>query len=299
MKNSSAFTLIELIIVIVVIGILAVFGTNIYLDTYETYTMSSRTNKMQNETELALAQINNRLQNRIKESVIAYDPITTNFVSLQLGGVQYEVLEWVGYDIDSFLGGNNNTSTDWSGFADLTASGANNVLRSPGSNFTNLQASVSRLSNGVVNLNSIAAPNSIVTFIQDIPSSSSFGWHGAATTNIHPVVRINNTDLNTTGGWVGVGKRMVEQYYYSWTAYALVPNVPNQGDLSLYYNFRPWNGDTYLNGQRATIAENVSAFRFRQDGTAIQLQLCLDDSDLSQALDDNGGFAFCKEITIF
>lgn len=304
----SAFTLIELVIVIVVIGILSVFGTNIYIQTYETYIMSSTINKMQNNTELALAQIKNRLTYRVKESVIAYDPTgtaagTNFYVSLAQAGSDYSVLEWVGYDLDSYLGGDNNTSPDWSGFADVAGSLAiGTQVSTPGSNVTRLRNSIRRLSDNTVDINVAGAPSAAIFFIDQVPSASGFNWqNGGTLTNVFPIFRFNNTQFNTSaaGGWSGT--RIAEQYQLSWTAYALVPNDPNQGDLSLYYNYRPWDGDTYRDAgvSRSLIAENVSAFRFRQDGTAMQVQLCLDDNNITGQLSGDKGFAFCKEITIF
>lgn len=304
--SKSAFTLIEMIIVIVVVGILAIFGTNIYITTYENYTMSSTVNKMQNHTELALAQIKNRLQYRIKESVIAFDPTgtalgTNGYVSLEQAGSDYSVLEWVGYDIDSFLGGDNNTTPDWNGFVDVAASKAAGIVTSPGSNFLRASNSIARLSNGVVNFPIMGAPSVIITFANDVPSARSFNWENGGTlaNEVHPVSVASATTLNRTGGWVG--QTVVEQYELSWTAYALVPNDPTTGDLSLYYNYRPWDGDTYqdVGVSHSLLAQHVSAFRFRQDGTAMQVQLCLDDDNITQKLSGQEGFAFCKEITIF
>lgn len=304
--RKSAFTLIEMIIVITAVGILSVFGSNIYFNTYENYLMTSSINKIQNRTELALEQIKNRLQNRIKNSVIAYDyngtaPGLDGYVPLSQAGIEYDVLEWVGYDYDSYLGGNSVTSPDWSGFVDIDNSVALGRVESPGSNFTNLAASISRLSDSRVNFNTTAAPNVIITFFDQPGGARDFGWQNAGTVNneVHPVARFSNTQLSRAGGWSG--QLIKEQYQLSWTAYALVPDKPNKGDLTLYYNYQPWNGETYRDAgvESSLLAENISAFRFRQDGTAMQVQLCLDDNNLTRNLTGREGFAFCKEITIF
>jgi len=300
--KKQAFTLIEMIFVIIIIGILSIFGTNMYISTYETYLKSSTLNKIQNQTEIALAQIKNRLQYRIKSSAIAFDPSSTAlgasfYVPLGQADVNYSVLEWVGYDIDSFLGGDNNVNPDWSGFCDIDASTAAGTFTSPGSRFDRAANSIGRMSNGTVNLAVAGANNPAVIFINDVPSARSFGWENNLTTlsNVHPVASTGLTTFATAGGWPG--KTVVEQYKLSWTAYALAPEGRN---LFLYYNYRPWDGGIYdVNGSKSLLAENVTAFRFRQDGTALQIQLCVDDNNLTRNLYGEEGFAFCKEITIF
>lgn len=306
MIRKKAFTLIELIIVISAVGILAVFGSNIYFQTYENYLMSSTINKMQNQSELVLAQIKNRLQNRIKDSVIAYDPTGTapglnGYVSLAQAGTAYSVLEWVGYDYDSMLGGNGTTDLDWSGFVDITNSISTGNVISPGSDFTSLAASVLRLSDSKVDLTTSTAPFPIITFIDNLPGATAFKWQnaGSLANEVHRVSLASSTALNRNGGWSS--QSIAEQYQFSWTAYALVPNKPNPGDLTLYYNYRPWDNETYRDASTssALLAEDITAFRFRQDGTAMQIQLCLGDNNLTQNLTGQEGFAFCKEITIF
>ncbi len=81
MRRRKAFTMIELIFVIVVIGIIAKFGVEFLIQAYNGYTFSVVQNKLQTQTETALEQITNRLQYRIKSSIIVRDNDNNNSVT--------------------------------------------------------------------------------------------------------------------------------------------------------------------------------------------------------------------------
>lgn len=107
----SAFTMIELIFVIIIMGILAKFGVELFQQTYEGYARSLYINELQSKSASAVQTLANRLTYRIKDSINSTS-ITINTVT------------WTGMDID---GWRNNA---WSGIIDLDASNAA-VLSSP------------------------------------------------------------------------------------------------------------------------------------------------------------------------
>jgi prepilin-type N-terminal cleavage/methylation domain-containing protein len=67
------------------------------------------------------------------------------------------------------------------------------------------------------------------------------------------------------------------------------------GQLWLYYNFQPWLGETYMDGNKTLLMQNVATFRYIALGSLIKVQLCISDANLSGI----GGYAVCKEKTIF
>lgn len=69
----------------------------------------------------------------------------------------------------------------------------------------------------------------------------------------------------------------------------------NDGNLTLYYNYRPWLGETYLNGDSAVIMQGVNTFQFKAVGDLLKVQLCVSDSNIS----GDEGYSICKEKTIF
>ena len=73
----KAFTLIELIFVIAIIGIMSGMGAEIIMKMYDTYFESRTQNEIQAKTQLALDQISARLTYRIKPSVIVSQNVNT------------------------------------------------------------------------------------------------------------------------------------------------------------------------------------------------------------------------------
>ena len=66
-----AFTLLELVVVIVVLGIIAMMSFNAIINIYSNYFQTRTVNELETQTEIALEQISKRLEHRIKPSVIA------------------------------------------------------------------------------------------------------------------------------------------------------------------------------------------------------------------------------------
>ena len=121
-KNHLAFTMIELIFVILVLGIVAAIGSSIIAKIYESYIYSRSINELQSKTELALTQISKFLSFRIKGSTIARID-DNNITSLLNADGHYKILEWIGYDNEGFEG--NGSNPGWSGFVDLSSNETN------------------------------------------------------------------------------------------------------------------------------------------------------------------------------
>ena len=93
MLKKSAFTMIELVMVIVVMGIVASIGSDIIVNLYENYVKTRAINKLQSQSELVLDQIAKRLESRVKDSVIARDKDSfLNYVTLTDANDTYEIL---------------------------------------------------------------------------------------------------------------------------------------------------------------------------------------------------------------
>ena len=93
-----AFTMIELIVVIMIFGIIVMIGSDIFVDIYDNYILVRTTNSLQTRTELALEQIARRLQYRIKDSTIARrDSNLSDYLFLADANESYRILEWIGY----------------------------------------------------------------------------------------------------------------------------------------------------------------------------------------------------------
>lgn len=294
MKNRFAFTMIELIFVIVIMGILAKFGVEFLAQAYNNFFLSKINNTLQSQSASAVETIASRLQFRIKDSIIARDVTQPDLSYEALSGSTLDdnatVLEWVASDIDGFRG---NKWPLWSGIIDLDASTAT-LLNSPGTDTATLDAQIQILShNSGTSIN-----NSAIYFIGSDNDITRYGWDGALTDHntsvMHPINSTGNID-EFASGIVGVdfnGTDIYEYYQLAWTAYAVEHNATSR-DLTLYYDYQPWEGESYTSGQEALIMQNVSTFRFKAIGSVVKIQVCVD------ANITDGGYSICKEKTIF
>ena len=322
MKKHPAFTMIELVMVIVVFGIVASIGAEIVAKLYENYLRTRAINRLESQTEIVLEQIAKRLQYRIKDSVRASNDNGVNWVALSSAVPGYNIIEWIGVSNESFLGEHNGTSVvpGWSGFIDMSdvnTSHASRTLSSPGSRLDFTNDIIKALTNNSVSLDATAGAKRPALFFKGPkPGTFSSYYENATTIANNPYARrvrcvnsncatnltilqlnsnVANDDLIDYDG-DGSGD-LFEQYYLSHTAYALVP-VGNANDfnLTLHYNYQPWEGENYaVNGTSSILAQNVSTFRILQIGDTIRIKLCIHDNNQSGNFD----FSACKEKAIF
>ncbi len=317
--KKRAFTLIEIVMVIVVLGIVAMIGTNIITHMYEGYIRSRVINKLQADSEQILDQISKRLQYRIKDSVVA--SIDGNLLSYKKLSdptitTNYNVLEWIGYDNEGMIGewvsaGGINRFAGWSGFIDLdNASTDSSAFVTSGSRLDKTKIDIYNLSYDGVDLNAKGSGAAIIFKCSHDNSVASYGYTGAFPSSVYPVHIKTNTELAFDTPLASVD--YCEHYYLAWSAYAIVPenvtdakdasgntlkdssgNKIKDFDLYLYYNYQPWQGERYssANTKKALIANHVSTFRFIQVGTTIRVKLCLRDA--------NTNYGFCKERAVY
>ena len=224
MQVRRAFTMLEAIFVIVIMGIIAKFGVEFFIKAYDSYIFSNVQNRLETQTGTALEEIANRLQYRIKPSVIVRDntnPLGSwrSLADAQNNGVE-TILEWVGYDIDGFRG---NGNPYWSGFIDLDDPAHTTTdLISPMTNTNDINTSINVLSNGTANVESSA-----IFFTGSNTDINGYGWGGAINDQnhtAHPIKSITTgpTTLIAKTGTTFSGEDVYEYYKLAWTAYALV-----------------------------------------------------------------------------
>ena len=294
MKNRLAFTMIELIFVIVVMGIIGKFGTEFLAQAYNNFIYSSINNSLQAKSEMAVQSIASRLQYRIKDSVIARQS-DANFTALSgVSSDGYHILEWVGYDIDGFRG---TTQPYWNGVIDLKHKDINSTyLVSPATNTTAINELIQTLSYGDSDIN-----DSALYFIGSNSNiQTGYGWDANLSDIdtqkgvMHPIRSDANssvfipTDSNGTDNNFN-GIDVYEYYQLAWTAYAV---EIKDGNLTLYYDYQPWKGEQYNDGKSALIMQNVSTFEFMSAGSVMKIQVCV-KTDLVE------DYSLCKEKTIF
>jgi len=301
----KAFTLLELVVVIVVLGIIAMMSFNAIMNIYSNYFQTRTVNELETQTEIALEQISKRLEHRIKPSVIARKTDGA-FLALNDSGVnldaKYEILEFIPYayeifnDVISFDANDNvieqgGKAGRYSGYADLAKSSPATGLISPGSNFTTgVVETIKDLTcrdetRDATCVDFTKKDGGVVAIFSDVYYNvqDSFGYKGDITKLDIAKVGVKSTDGNTLEISGFDGKQISEQYHLAYTANAIVPEQsadPKDAangvfDLNLYYDYRPWMGQGYKNGEKATLAKNVTRFVFTEKNGVIVLKLCM------------------------
>jgi len=97
-RSHNAFSMIELIFVILIMGIIAKFGFEYLFQAYNSFIYSKINNQLESDSEYAVEFITSRLSNRIKDSVITRDINNTAIPISQASGNSYNILEWIGLD---------------------------------------------------------------------------------------------------------------------------------------------------------------------------------------------------------
>ncbi|MDH4944562.1 type II secretion system protein [Sulfurimonas sp. C5] len=295
MKKRAAFTMLELIFVIVVMGFLGTYGVEFLARAYSNFIFTKVNDDLQSRSETAVEFIAKRLEFRIKKSSRAINTTagTWNYIHGGISDDNADVLEWIAADDDGFRG---TTFPLWSGVIDLTSS-TNNALVSPGSDFGGVSALISNLSDSTLNDSAIYFIDSKFSF------TNPWGYNGAIANQdetLHPIQTTGVNDTLAPNGSNFSGKEISEYYKLTWTANAVrlenYNNATKMGDLYFYYDYQPWQGEAYTSGKRVLLAEDISAFRFRSAGALIKIQVCA-KSDLLK--DENGEYALCKEKTVF
>ena len=290
-----AFTLLELIIVIVILGIIAMMSFNAIMNIYSNYFQTRTVNELETQTEIALEQISKRLEHRIKPSVIArkpsggFLPLNDSRVNLNSG---YEILEFIPYAYEIFndVPSASNKAGRYSGYADLAKSSPATGLISPGSNFsTEVVETIKDLTckDDTRNATCVDFTNKdggVVAIFSDVyyDVQNSFGYKDNLNLDIAKVgVKSIDGDTLEISGFAN--KQISEQYHLAYTANAIVPEQSTDPkdtangvfDLNLYYDYRPWMGQGYKNGEKATLAKNVTRFVFIEKNGVIVLKLCM------------------------
>ena len=294
-----AFTLLELVVVIVVLGIIAMMSFNAIMNIYSNYFQTRTVNELETQTEITLEQISKRLEHRIKPSVIARKTDGA-FLALNDSGVnlnaEYEILEFIPYAYEIFndVPSGSNKAGRYSGYADLAKSSPATGLISPGSNFSTevvetIKDLTCREDTNATCVDFTKKDGGVVAIFSDVYYNvqDSFGYKGDITKLDIAKVGVKDGQRGINGNTLEISgfanKQISEQYHLAYTANAIVPEQSqsqadkNNGvfDLNLYYDYRPWMGQGYKNGEKATLAKNVTRFVFTEKNGVIVLKLCM------------------------
>jgi len=292
----SGFTLIELIVSIVILAILALGAFK------ATEAIAIRAKKIKVltnlslDTQAAIDQIATLLYDRIPESVIVYKP-NGDFQPLEYSYDEddnYTILEWIGRAREV----ENSCS---SMFIDLsTVSDDRYRFRSLDTNGTK----IAQIIKTKFDLNSDAIyTNRVVNLIYPSRTNdvnTSFGWHGTSSKDSYDLDDINATGDISISSSEDANNSIYAIFYLVDSAYALARgedvnisatcfnylrdnNITLDKDtLFLFYNYRPWRGETFCGDKNTSInkegnvtilMQNVTALEVHQDGVAIRIKI--------------------------
>lgn len=258
----KAFTLVELIFVIVILGILSVMSTELIVNVYKNYVYSKAINELESKVEIALEQINSRLTDRIRHTTIARLPAGAvipaggrAFVPINASTPAHAILEWYGQSSESkfFATGLNVANVNsvvygWSGFLHRFGACSYNAgtrqygscfnpsvgglsinqIRTPATNFTNAANVIGGY--GSTSAAVVFPVNNSVDNYYDIPAGAA----GSDTQSAIPIDLVNSAGdmisflspytIKTAAGADLIDNHGIsERYYVSHSAYALVP----------------------------------------------------------------------------
>ena len=319
----KAFTLVEMVMVIVILGIVGMIGSDIIAKMYQGYIKSKITNDLQQKTELVIEQIVRRFGQRIKDTTIGRHVDVGAMINPNLlvganhnrymklnddniSNITPNVVEWIGYDNESYLGSSNGAGTysrpGWSGFIDTNSTQTTRTqIFTPGSDLNITDNVISSLSGGAVKLTGVAQNPILISKCIDDSDMSKYGWDigGAGGGDKNETIIVRESD-STHFQMANVSRNICEQYYLAWTAYALIPvqnpdpDKSNDYNLTLRYNYQPWYNENYTNGTSQVLAEHISTFRVMQVGDSVRVKVCIHDENTTGTQ-----YTFCKEKAIF
>lgn len=301
-----AFTMIELIFVIVIMAVLAKFGVEFLAQSYNNFINSKINNELQTNSATAVEFVAKRLESRIKASTIAREDDASFTPLRDYSNTTANIIEWVGFDVEGFRG---DKTPYWSGIIDLNDT-TQNIVVSPETNTTQIDGLIRVLSN-----NNSSIDDAAIYFVDPDSLDSNWGWDANGSrfdtqvgvvggeNAIHPI-RANGTlnqfvPVNAAGvdnNFSGV--EAFEFYQLAWSAYAVGiadwNATSNSGTLTLWYDYQPWKGERYsVDAKSSTIMENVSSFRFIARDSLVKIQVCV------KSLLTSEEYSICKEKTIF
>jgi len=292
-QYKKAFSIIEIIFILVILGIVSSISSQIIVQVYENYISQKALYTVTKKTELAVMQIANRLTYRIQGTTISKDLNNPGIVrgvnwirldEIPANDNNYTTIEWIGYDYSSFTADNNKSL--WSGVSDYERASRDSI-DTVGSTLSRVDTIIQRVSGGEVGLTGVGVNRPAVIFSQkDKKYINAVGGEyspecmGMIDNNDRDCIfRVSrNGDSNLTF-LNNKAKIATERYKLAWSAYALVPIRKPNGllDIFLYHNYQPWEGEQYTSvaNNRKVLATNVSVFKFTENGGNIQFKLCI------------------------
>lgn len=276
-KNRNAFTMIELLFVIVILGIVGGIALEVIRQYYENIYRTQEYTKRVAQADQILDQVSKYFENAISSSIVNLDHTENEGICYGppvSGDLNDSTIAFVAPDSDSLRG----TSGSRPGWNEDTLLLSGNRIRALDANYT--------MAGNIIN---VLDPNSLADLTNsavydadsvDVGACVRFGLNGgvAGSAGYHTITASNETNLTlNTDNNATDGKRK----YLLRTGYAF--RVLSNGDFTMYTNFRPWANQRYntaANRKENILAQNVAHFYADYDATDFMNNTNLNDRGL-------------------
>ena len=271
MKKS--FTLIEVIFVTVILSIITLVGIRIVGELYKRDYLVKQISKFEFLSQQTADILSERLYNRIPLTVIGYNPSSHDFKYIgDIGSDDnYTVFEWISDSFDA------KKELNLSGFIDLYDS-KKPILYARDFHKDFIQNVEQNKFDTSKKLEDLTAVIFAGSFDRGEEASlddynNSFGWHGNKHKYVYRIDEINQSGNDANISLKDDANRIYEKFYLVDGAYAIALKRDlnksawkcsnswdnfKKNDLLLFYNYRPWDGDTFCADNNGTPEGNVT-----------------------------------------
>ena len=298
-KNRNAFSMIELLFVIVILGIVGGIALETIRQYYENIYRTQEYTKRVSEADHILDQVSKYFESAISSSIVNLDRGVTTacYGPPQDGDANDYTIAFVAADNDSLQG------ISLPGWSEDTLLGANNVITATDANYTASNAIITDLypTSSLINSAIYDAGSA------DVDACTRFGLNGGVlgSAGYHRITAsptantlILNTENNATDG---------KRKYLLRSGYAF--RVLDNGDFTMYTNFQPWLGTRYTAATKINLlAQNVAHFYADYDardfmenanlndrGLVWRLKVCMRGMDANLTDSDTESQMICRE----
>ena len=280
-----AFTLMEAIFVIVILSIITMIGVRITAELYKRNYIAKEVSNFAFLTQQTEDILSERLYNRIPLTVIGYNPSSHDFK--YIGEIEsddnYTVFEWISDSFDA------KRDLNLSGFIDM-ADSKKPVLYARDFHKSFIEEVEQNKFNTSKKLEDLTAVIFAGSFDRGEEAAlddynNSFGWHGNKHKYVFRIDEINQSGDDANISLKDDTDRIYEKFYLVDSAYAIALKRDlnksawncdinwdkfRDDDMLLFYNYRPWEGETFCADNNGTPEGNVTLFLNKVNGFKIR-----------------------------
>ena len=297
-----AFTLTELIFVLVIVAVLSVAAFKALSLLGVRSFKAKELTRLTLQSQVAIDQISLLLSQRIPASAIGYDMKSGDFdyIGYIANFDKYKIFEWLNRPKEEFDKGK------YSSFADMV----------PSINDTGYRLKTPMLDMSGDGYNLIFAGSFDIAYSDTGDIKDAFGWHSHQSRNSFDISFDSANDIIKITDPVKP-KRIYEKYFLTNGSFAIARGVDIEKNaecikdlelkdidntLFLFYGYRPWKGESFCadaksqkkSGKATVLMEYVSGFAIREQDHTIRVIM-----DINRSVKGSSPIHFSKMKVVF